>query len=310
MVLLFGPTGVGKTDILLRLFAGTAEVVSADSMQIYRGMDIGTAKPDASLRAALAHHLIDIRDPRERYSVGEFVADADRLVAEITLRDRLPVVSGGTAFYFRHFLLGLPETPPSIPEVRERLRAELVQSGAAALHAELASADPKAAGRIAPKDEYRILRALEVLRITGRPLSQFEVPRAVRARFAFLVIGLERERDELYRRIDRRVDLMFERGLAEEVRSLLGAGYSFDDPGMKGIGYREFAGRIEGAADAMDEIRALIKRNSRRYAKRQITFFRSLPLVRRYHAEDVDGIREALAHFVEERGPSSTTSMR
>ena len=309
-MLLFGPTGVGKTDILLRLFPGKGEIISADSMQIYRGMDIGTAKPERGLRAELAHHLIDIRDPCERYSVGEVVADADRLAADITRRDRLPVVSGGTAFYFKHFLLGLPDTPPSVPEVREGLRAELAKVGAAALHAELACADPEAAGRISTNDEYRILRALEVLRITGRPLSQFALPRAVRERFAFLVIGLVRERDELHRRIDRRVDLMFERGLAEEVQSLLAAGYTFDDPGMKGIGYHEFTGRINGSADASEGIRELVKRNSRRYAKRQITFFRSLPLVRWYHAEDVDGIREVVAHFVEETGPSLTDSMR
>ncbi len=310
MVLLFGPTGVGKTDILLRLFPDKAEVISADSMQVYRGMDIGTAKPDRALRLTLPHHLIDIRDPCERYSVGEFVADADRLAADIIGRGRLPVVSGGTPFYFKHFLLGLPATPPSVPEVRERLRAELVKVGAAALHAELAGSDPKAAQRISPNDEYRILRALEVLRITGRPLSEFALPRAVRNRFVFLVLGLERERDELNQRIDRRVDLMFERGLPEEVRSLLGAGCSFEDPGMRGIGYREFSGRIERPAGGVEEARELIKRNSRRYAKRQITFFRSLPLVRWHHAEDVDGITEAVAHFVEESGPSLTLSMR
>ncbi len=309
-VLLFGPTGVGKSDILLRLFPGRGEIISADSMQVYRGMDVGTAKPDPALRAVLPHHLLDIRDPWQGYSVGEFVADADRLAAEIVGRGLLPVVSGGTAFYFKNLLLGLPATPPSLPRVREQLRAELAERGPLSLHAELAGVDPMAAERISAKDAYRILRALEVVRITGLPLSQFTLPSAVREGFRFLVIGLERERSELYRRIDVRVDRMFERGLVGEVRKLLAAGCSFEDPGMKGIGYHELAGRIDGTAKDLEEARELIKRNSRRYAKRQITFFRSLPLARWYHAEDEAGIREAVAHFVDEIGLSLTVSMR
>lgn len=310
VLLLLGPTGVGKTDVLLRLFPGVAEVISADSMQVYRGMDIGTAKPDKALRALLPHHLLDIRDPRTGYNVGEFVADADRLVGEILSRGRLPVVSGGTPFYFKHLLLGMPSTPASDPQLREGLRRELAERGAGALHAELATVDPLSAGRISANDEYRLLRALEVVRMTGRPLSGFAPPSEVRSGFTFLVIGLERNRDDLTARIERRVERMFAQGLVEEVRSLLSSGCSFGDPGMRGIGYRELAGRLDGGEAALAEARDLIVRDTRRYAKRQMTFFRSLPLVQWHNAEELDAIRERVAQFVESSGLASTVSMR
>jgi tRNA dimethylallyltransferase len=295
VLLLFGPTASGKTEILEKLFTGShplcrAEVISADSMQVYRGMDIGTAKPSAELLGRLPHHLIDIRNIREQFNAGEFVRLADEAARDIARRGALPVVSGGTGFYLANFALGLPDAPPSDPGIRAALREELREKGAAALMEELAAGDRESAGRIHLHDEYRLLRALEVLRLSGRPLSGFPRPgfsgpgsRRFRPEYRFLLVALERPRAEVYRRIDERCEAMFRGGLPGEVRRLWEAGYGPGDPGMKAIGYREFfigdgtAGfRFAGDTEA---VKVLAARNSRRYAKRQITFFASLPNV-------------------------------
>ncbi|MDR0302535.1 MAG: tRNA (adenosine(37)-N6)-dimethylallyltransferase MiaA, partial [Treponema sp.] len=245
VLILFGPTASGKTGILLELFNSSsglqAEVVSADSMQVYRGMDIGTAKPSVEERARLPHHLIDIRDPSQQFNAGDFVRLADEACKEIASRGKLPVVSGGTGFYLKNFIMGLSEAPPSNEEIRAELKNELQEKGSVALMTELAAADPVSAGRIHINDEYRLLRALEVWRSCGQPLSSFEVnSEKKRSCFRFITIGLSREREELYRRINLRCEEMFRRGLAEEVRSLYEKGYTPNDPGLRAIGYREF----------------------------------------------------------------------
>jgi len=180
VLILFGPTASGKTGVLFELFCSSSkspkiEVVSADSMQVYRGMDIGTAKPSMQERSQLPHHLIDIRDPSEQFNVGDFVRLADEACLEISARGKLPVVSGGTGFYLKNFIMGLSEAPPSDEKIRIQLKQELKEKGAAALVQELTAADPVSAGRIHINDEYRLLRALEVFRISKRPLSSFEV---------------------------------------------------------------------------------------------------------------------------------------
>jgi tRNA dimethylallyltransferase len=287
VLLLFGPTASGKTEILEKLFTGDAplcpvEIVSADSMQVYRGMDIGTAKPSPELLARLPHHLIDIRDIREQFNAGEFVRLADDAVRNIAMRGALPVVSGGTGFYLANFVMGLSKAPPSDADIRSALKEELRERGAAALMADLAVWDPESARRIHLHDEYRLLRALEVFRLCGRPLSSFPRP-TCRPGYRFLLIGLERERSEVYRRIDERCELMFRAGLPGEVRRLWEAGYGPGDPGMKAIGYREFFIEEEGGgfhfAEDLEAVKALVARNSRRYAKRQLTYFTSLPNV-------------------------------
>jgi tRNA dimethylallyltransferase len=299
VLILFGPTASGKTGILMELFSRSgfksagreAEVISADSMQVYRGMDIGTAKPSAQEQARLPHHLIDIRDPSQQFNAGDFVRLADEACLQIAGRGKLPVVCGGTGFYLKNFILGLSEAPPSDAEIREKLKQELREKGASALMDELARGDPVSAGRIHINDEYRLLRALEVLRSCGRPLSSFEVnAEKKRADFRFVIIGLSRPREELYRRINLRCAQMFEQGLAAEVRSLYEAGFTPNDPGLRAIGYREFF--VEDFAKGQDEpnrwrlsqdikgVQALVAQNSRRYAKRQITFFASVPNVR------------------------------
>ncbi len=287
LVLLFGPTGVGKTELILRLFAGLGEVISADSMQVYKGLDIGTAKPSLEVQAHVPHHLIDILDPREQYTTGEFVHRAEELIPQIELRGRIPIISGGTAYYFKNFLYGLPETPIANPSVREWLDQRLNREGLPPLYEELKRIDPVVGERISPKDSYRILRALEVYYSTGRPLSSFPVPKSPRLKRPYRLIGLMRDREELYQRIDNRVEGMFRQGLAEEVARLIALGYREEDPGMRGIGYREFfqLGRI--GCFTLSEVKAEIQKNSRRYAKRQITFFKSLPGIQWVHPDSV-----------------------
>ncbi|MDR0525410.1 MAG: tRNA (adenosine(37)-N6)-dimethylallyltransferase MiaA [Spirochaetaceae bacterium] len=315
-LIFFGPTGSGKTELLEKLFGGGggAEIVSADSMQVYRGLDIGTAKPNPALRERLPHHLIDIRNPDEQFTVGDFVMDADVSCKEIAGRGALPVISGGTGFYLKTFVLGLPETPPSDPRIRQELKTELSVRGAEALYAELQSLDPLSAERIHINDAYRLIRALEVCRLSGRPRSSFAVRGfkapggASRPEYTFLLIGLERNREDLYRRIDERCARMFREGLPEEVQNLFAAGYTPKHPGLRAIGYREFFEETQPGVYRLnphrEAVQALIARNSRRYAKRQITFFASLPEVFWVSAytDPVKRIEERLARFSAFRG--------
>jgi tRNA dimethylallyltransferase len=306
VLLVFGPTASGKTALLEELFLEDpvpglppGEVVSADSMQVYIGMDIGTAKPDYALRSRLPHHLIDILDPSEQFTVGDFVRRADEACSDISRRGRLPVVSGGTAFYLKNFVCGLPQSPAVDAIVRESVERDLRERGSAALRAELEAGDPESAGRIHPADLYRLTRALEVLRQTGKPLSACAVPLAPRSCYDFLLIALERPREELYRRIDERVDAMFAAGLTGEVRELLRGGASEADPGMQAIGYREFLQARRAGCMRMRDVRDAIALDSRRYAKRQLTFFRSLPGVEWFFAEDRRGIRRRILRWWE-----------
>jgi len=257
-------------------------------MQVYRGMNIGTAKPSAEEREKLPHHLIDIRDPSEQFNAGDFVRLADEACIEIASRGKLAVVSGGTGFYLKNFILGLSEAPPSDKSIREQLRRELNEKGAESLMEELTSCDSISANRIHINDEYRLLRALEVFRSCGKPLSSFETNTAKnRTKFNFLIIGLSRPREELYHRINLRCADMFKQGLADEVTSLFKSGYTPEAPGLRAIGYREFF--VETAQDEhakwrlsedIEGVQALVAQNSRRYAKRQITFFSGIPNVK------------------------------
>lgn len=305
VVVVFGPTAVGKTELLFSLFTGRGEVVSADSMQVYRGMDIGTAKPTPGERSVLPHHLIDILDPDRQFTVGDFVRRTDAAIASIDERRLIPVVSGGTAYYLKTWLYGLAEAPPSDPAIRARLLEEAELEGDSTLHRRLAGIDPVSAARIPEADRYRIVRALEVHRLTGKPLSSFRVPDRPREEFVPLLVGLDRDRPELYARIDRRVDEMFERGLEDEVRRLIRSGFRASDPGMQAIGYREFFTMSAAGCFTLRDVREAIKRSSRRYAKRQLTFFRSLPGVRWFHpGRDRSAVTAEVERFITREYPS------
>ncbi len=301
-VALFGPTGVGKTDLIRELFRDRFEIISADSMQVYRGMDVGTAKPDRGLRESIPHHLIDILEPDQQWNAGHFVREAERLLGEIRERGRMPLVSGGTAFYIRSLLYGLPEAPPGDPGIREEIRVERERRGLGAMFARLGEVDPVTAGRIEPRDEYRILRALEVFRTTGRPLSSYRVPDRPRTDLDPLLLDLHREREDLAHRIDLRVEEMFRDGLVDEVGRLIAAGYREQDPGMRGIGYREFFLMQKVGCMGYAEVAELMKRNSRQYAKRQRTFFRSIPGTVRIEPEATESVRMLVEPFLAAHG--------
>ncbi|MBN2351816.1 MAG: tRNA (adenosine(37)-N6)-dimethylallyltransferase MiaA [Spirochaetales bacterium] len=297
VVLLFGPTAAGKTDLLAEAFPDKFEIINADSEQVYRGLDVGTAKPDAALRARLPHHLLDVADPDEQFTVGDFVRAADRLAGEIASRGRVPVVSGGTAYYLKHFAFGLPGAPPSDPEVRAAIKRELAEKGEAALHAELERVDPDGAVKISPRDLYRLTRALEVIRQTGRPLSSFRLGTEFRSGYDFLLIGLSLSRAESLSRVTRRVERMFASGLIDEFRSLVARGYGESSPGMRGIGYRELF-LLDTPGHPLPRVKELIVLHTMQYAKRQMTFFRSFPGTNWFHPSERAAVRAAADDFL------------
>lgn len=288
VILLFGPTASGKTALTESVFSSGFEIVNADSIQVYRGLDIGSAKPSPALRAKLPHHLIDIRDPWQQYSVGDFVHDADKAVREIRARGNVPLISGGTAFYFRNYLYGLSKTPISNEEVRKSVRERYEAEGPALMHKFLSSVDPESAARINPNDSYRLTRAVEVYMQSGRPLSTFEKSFTVREGLDPLIIAIKREKEVLKARIALRVEMMFEEGLVDEIANLKRKGAQKEWPGMQGIGYREFFDCEECGCASFGTIKEKIKSNSVKYAKRQMTFFRSFS-----NAIWVDGDEEA-----------------
>lgn len=274
---LAGPTGVGKSAVALALAPRlNAEIVVADSMQVYRGFTIGTGKPTAAECAAVAHHGLDLAEPHAGFDAAAFRAAAAAACAAIRARGRLPLVVAGTGLYLRALRQGLCGAPPSNPSLRRRLQAEEQCLGIPALHARLKEADPAAAARLSPNDRIRVVRALEVLEETGVPLSRLQADhRRTRGAAAGLVVGLTRDRGDLYRRIESRVQAMVAGGLEAEVRALLARGYGGTRP-MGALGYRHFLPVVRGERTAQEAIR-LMQRDTRRYAKRQLTWFRKEP---------------------------------
>jgi len=273
VLVIVGPTAVGKTALALHLgqvFGG--EVVSADSRQIYRYMDIGTAKATPEERALVPHHLLDVVDPDGELTLAHYRRLASEAIAEIWARGKLPMLVGGTGLYIRALIEGwtVPEVPPD-PALRERLQAETERLGAEALHATLAQADPQAAQRIDPRNVRRVIRALEVYYRTGQPISTLQ--RQVAPDWRVLPIGLTRPRPALYARLDARVEEMIARGLEREVRWLLAQGYDERLPSMSGLGYRQMIQYLRGQATLAEAV-ALIKRHTRRFVRQQYNWFR------------------------------------
>ncbi len=281
VLVIFAPTASGKTALTRELFSPKgshfilkAEIISADSQAIYKEMDIGTAKPDEDLQKEIPHHLINLLSPDQQYNVSDFVNAADKACEEIAVRGNLPVVVGGTGFYIRNFLYGLAPTPVSDEKLRKELKERIAREGNQALYDELIKIDPQSAAKIHPNDAYRICRALEVYYLSGKKRSEYhsEGQGRLRDKFDFTFLVLQPPRDVLYDRIRRRVDLMFEAGLEEEVKTLIAKGYTKDSPGMKAIGYSEWF-----EADDVEQIKEAIKHHSTKYAKKQYTYIRDIP---------------------------------
>jgi len=287
LLTIVGPTATGKTELgMLLAEALGGEIVSADSMQLYRDMDIGTAKPTADLRTRVRHHLVDIIDPDEPFSVADYRARADAALRDIWSRGRQPILVGGSGLYVRAVLYEMDFAVPPDPELRQQLAAEADTRGLHLLHERLRVIDPAAAARIHPNDRKRIIRALEVAQHAGEGRQPVDQRRALR--YNVRQFGLTARRDELYRRIEARAEAMIAAGLVEEVRGLLARGYDERLISMKGLGYAQMLPQLRGEITLEEAVR-LLKRDTRRFAKRQLTWFRADPTIRWVAADQAGG---------------------
>ena len=279
ITLICGPTAVGKTAYALRLVeeAG-AEIVSADSGQIYRGMDVGTAKPSPQERQRVPFHLIDILNPNETFSAADFRERALHVIQDIRGRGKEPLMVGGTGLYMKVLEEGVFEGPKRDEAVRRQIEIEIEAEGLEAVHQKLAGVDPEAAKTIPAGNRQRLIRALEVYRLTGKPISAFWQEHQKRpGALCFKKIGLTLPKEELHRRIENRIDEMLQKGLVKEVEKIL-AGWGEEAPGLKLIGYKEIVSYLKGRTSQAEAI-VQIKTNTRQYAKRQITWFRKDPAI-------------------------------
>ena len=300
-----GPTAVGKTKYAVQIARKlNGEIVSADSMQIYRFMDIGSAKPTEEEQAAARHHLVDAVDPREPFSVAQYRHMAKECIEDIFQRDKLPVISGGTGLYVNALIYDMDfSAPPADLEQREKYRKTAEEKGPQYLHDILNDIDPDAAARIHPNNVRKVIRAIEAAK-SGEKIPSFETSFRSTSDYRCILIGLQRDRAELYDRINRRVDQMISDGLEDEIRSLMSMGLSSSDISMKGIGYKEMIDAMNGRI-TMEEATELSKRNTRRYAKRQMTWFRRYPDIRWFDlSENSEMTCDAGAACSAERGGS------
>jgi tRNA dimethylallyltransferase len=278
IITICGPTGIGKTGFaifLAKQFNG--EIIGADSMQIYRYMDIGTAKPDVSERAEARHHLVDFLDPAKDFDAGQYAQLAGQTIDTIVQNNRTPIVAGGTGLYIRALLYGLFRSRPVCQTTLTELTRTLEKKGSPYLHRQLESCDPSAAQRIHPHDGFRIIRALEVFRTTGIPISQRQTQQPfTHPLYRSLTLGLYMDRHDLYDRINQRVDMMMAQGLLSEVQGLVQKGYDLNLKSMQSIGYRHMGWVLSRNLD-LDKAVSLLKRDTRRYAKRQFTWFKKEP---------------------------------
>ncbi len=276
VLVIVGPTGVGKSAVALDLAERLdGEIIGADSVQVFRGMDIGSAKPTREERARVPHHLIDVADPDETFSAGRYAVLAAEAAEAIAGRGKRVLIVGGSGLYIRALLGGMAVGIESDPEVRRRIAERLAREGVEGIRTRLEAVDPGAANRIHPNDAYRLTRALEVFELTGRPLSEIQAHHGWSSRrFNPFWIGLTEERAGLYARIERRCERMIEEGLLEEVRRLWEAGYGPDLQPLRALGYRQMGEVLQGEK-TLEAALADMKRATRRYAKRQLTWFRA-----------------------------------
>ncbi len=299
IIVIAGPTGCGKSALaaeLARAFNG--EVISADSMQVYKYMDIGTAKPAKELLKGIAHHLIDIVEPDADYTAASFRDDAARIIREIRGRGKCAFIAGGTGLYIKALTNGLFDGPAANKALRERLWREAEEFGSERLHERLGEVDPASAASIHPNNTVRVIRALEVYENAGRSMADYHREHGFAENpFDTLKIGLSKERVFLYGDIEKRVDRMMDCGLLEETRELLRMGYAPDLKPMRGLGYKEMTGYINGEFGLEDAV-GLLKKNTRNYAKRQITWFKSDPGIRWFSPEQKNDIIDMIRGYL------------
>jgi tRNA dimethylallyltransferase len=300
LVIILGPTGVGKSEVAIQLALEVGgEIINADSQQVYRHMNIGTAKPSADQRQRVPYHLIDLVDPGDEFNAALFCRTALESAQQVWSRRKKVFLCGGAGLYIKAFTHGLFVGPPRDPEIRKRLESEAQEQGLASLYNRLKELDPDALSWIHPNDRQRIIRALEVFKTTGKKLSQWQREHGFKeSPFENLKIGLNREREELYMLINRRCDEMIANGLVEEVKGLVEMGYGLQLKPLQSVGYRHVGLYLGGAMSLEDSV-SLMKRDTRRLAKRQLTWFRSDPEIRWFHPErDREKILETVKQFL------------
>ena len=300
-IVLLGPTGVGKTPLAIELArALNGEIVSADSRQVYRWMDIATAKPTATQRAAVPHHLLDVVAPNEPFTLADYCEQAHAALVGIAGRGRQPFLVGGTGQYLAAMIEGwkVPPVPPQ-PALRARLQQEAQEQGPETLYRRLQQVDPQAAANILPGNLRRIIRALEVYEVTGAPFSGQqgrETPP-----YDFLILGLTMERSALYAQVDRRAEEMVRQGLAKEIRALLARGYDWDLPAMSGLGYVQFRPHLEGRC-SLEESLLRLKHDTHAFIRHQYTWFRRFPVQRWFDASRSEDLEAVLPYIRQARG--------
>ncbi len=300
LVVIAGPTAVGKTAVSIELAQRlSTEIISADSMQVYKLLSIGTAKPTRNELKGIVYHLIDFVDPDYQYNLGDFVSDADRIITKLQSQQKLPIVCGGTGLYIKGLLQGIFNIPSRDPDVRRSLEERCAREGLFVLHEELKRIDPDAA-HIMPNDKQRILRALEVYLVTGQPISRLQQQFCSTPRYRAAVFVLSMSRPSLYRRICERVDKMLQYGWLDEAQRYLAAGYSENNPAVKALGYRELFAFLRGKV-SFEEAVALIKRRTCQFAKRQLTWFRAMTDAKWINVENrtPQEVAEKIAHNIE-----------
>ena len=299
VIVFCGPTGIGKTSLSL-MVAGefNGAIVGADSMQIYKYMDVGTAKPSLAERSLVPHYMIDIIPPDVRFDAADYARQGRKAILLVREQGRVPFVVGGTGFYIKALLHGLFEAKPADAAVRQRLKADAASYGSAYMHERLAQCDPEAAARIHSNDTYRVIRALEIYEVSGKPMSEYQKAHGFAdSPYEVLKIGLLIPRTQLYERIDHRVDTMIDNGLLDEVKKLLDMGFSEDLRPMQSIGYRHMMDYLKGRIP-WDETIRIFKRDTRRYAKRQLTWFKKDPEIYWFDPKSHTSIIEMADKFV------------
>jgi len=276
VMVIAGPTAVGKTRVALELAEKmNAEIISADSRQVYKYLDIGTAKPSKSERQKTNHHLLDILEPDAIYSAARFAADARAVMDRLDEQGKRYIIAGGSGLYLKALIEGLSQIPSADDNVRRELDSFMAANGKAALYEMLKDIDPESAQRLKPNDAVRTIRAIEVFKLSGIKMSQWQKKERIKDKRRYRLVVLNRERDSLYRLIEIRVDQMVEQGLFEETAKVLKMGYSSDSNSLNTVGYKEAIAFINGVMDRNTAV-GLIKQNTRRYAKRQMTWFRGM----------------------------------